>query len=382
MSTLFIIAGEVSGDEHGALLVRELKARRPDLRVVGGGGPRMAAAGAEVVVDTTPHATVGIFETLQRFGAYSKSYHVLLAALRREKPDAAVLIDYPDFNLRFAERVKDQGTPLVYYISPQLWAWREGRVATVKRLVDRMVVIFPFEEEFYRQRGVDAVFVGHPLVERLDAVPGREEARKAVGEACGLAPGARLVGLLPGSRRKEFQRHFPILKEAASRIAQALPGTEFVLGCASGVDPAWVTPPIRAVTGLTHELMRASDLLLVKSGTSTFEAAMLGAPMIVFYRVSLLTAWTLGPLIRTDTFAMANILAGRKVVPELMQNDCTAEKIAAEAVRMFGEGRLAEVRQDLAAVRARLGPPGAAGRAADEVLRVMDGATSPARPGR
>lgn len=374
--TLFIIAGEASGDEHGALLVRELKARRPELRVVGGGGPKMAAAGAEVVVDTTPHATVGIFETLQRFGAYSRSYHVLLAALRRERPDAAVLIDYPDFNLRFAERVKDQGTPLIYYISPQLWAWREGRVATVKRLVDRMVVIFPFEEEFYRQRGVDAVFVGHPLVERLDAVPGREEARKALG----VAAGTRLVGLLPGSRRKEFQRHFPILRDAASRISSALPGTEFVLGCAAGVDPSWATPPIRAVQGLTHELMRASDLLLVKSGTSTFEAAMLGAPMIVFYRVSLLTYLTLGPLIRTDTFAMANILAGRKVVPELMQNDCTAEKIAAEAVRMFGEGRLEQVRQDLAAVRARLGPPGAAGRAADEVLRAMDAATSPARP--
>ncbi|MEK7866212.1 MAG: lipid-A-disaccharide synthase, partial [Planctomycetota bacterium] len=233
-----------------------------------------------------------------------------------------------------------------------------------------------FEEEFYRQRGVDAVFVGHPLVERLDAVPGREEARKAIG----VAPGTRLVGLLPGSRRKEFQRHFPILREAASRIARELPGTEFVLGCAAGVDPAWVQPPIRAVQGLTHELMRASDLLLVKSGTSTFEAAMLGTPMIVFYRVSLLTAWTLGPLIRTDTFAMANILAGRKVVPELMQNDCTAEKLASEAARMFGEGRLEQVRQDLAAVRAKLGPPGAAGRAAEEVLRTMDAKAPTAAP--
>lgn len=376
MSTLFIIAGEASGDEHGALLVRELKARRPDLRVVGGGGPRMAAAGAEVVVDTTPHATVGIFETLQRFGAYSKSYHVLLAALRREKPDAVVLIDYPDFNLRFAERVKDQQVPLVYYISPQLWAWREGRVETVKRLVDRMLVIFPFEEDFYRQRGVDAVFVGHPLVERLDTVPGRDEARKAIG----VPPEARLVGLLPGSRKKEVQRHLPILREAAERIGRELPGTQFVFGCARGIDPALARPPLRAVEGLTHELMRASDLLLVKSGTSTFEAAMLGTPMIVFYRVAFLTALTLGPLIRTDTFAMANILAGRKVVPELMQDDCTAERIAAEAVRMFAEGRLEQVRQDLAAVRAKLGPPGAAGRAADEVLRVMDGATSPARP--
>ncbi len=366
--TLFIIAGETSGDEHGALLVRELKARRPTLRVVGGGGPRMAAAGAEIVVDTTPHATVGIFETLQRFGAYSRSYHVLLAALRREHPDAAVLIDYPDFNLRFAERVKDNGTPLVYYISPQLWAWREGRVKTVKRLVDRMVVIFPFEEEFYRKHGVDAVFVGHPLTERLDQVCAREEARRALG----VAPEARLIGLLPGSRKKEFQRHLPILREAASRIGRDLPGTAFVLGCAPGIDPAWVAPPLRAVTGLTHELMRASDLLLVKSGTSTFEAALLGAPMVVFYRVSLLTYLTLGPLLRTDTFAMANILAGRKVVPELMQRDCTAERIADEAVRIFREGRLEGMRADLAAVRAKLGPPGAAGRAAEEVLRVMD----------
>lgn len=376
MSTLFVIAGEASGDEHGALLVRELKARRPDLRIVGGGGPRMAAEGAEVVVDTTPHATVGIFETVQRFGAYSKSYHVLLAALRRENPDAVVLIDYPDFNLRFAERVKDQATPLVYYISPQLWAWREGRVRTIKRLVDRMLVIFPFEEAFYRKHGVDAAFVGHPLLERLVAVPPREEARKAIG----VSPDARLVGVLPGSRRKEVQRHLPILREAAERIARALPGTEFVLGCARGIDPCLATPPLRAVTGLTYELMRASDLLLVKSGTSTFEAAVIGTPMVVFYRVSLLTYLTLGPLIRTDTFAMANILAGRKVVPELMQNDCTAEKIAAEAVRMFGEGRLAEVRRDLEAVRAKLGPPGAAGRAAEEVLRVMDAATSPPRP--
>ncbi|MBI2901159.1 MAG: lipid-A-disaccharide synthase [Planctomycetes bacterium] len=376
MTTLLIVAGETSGDLHGANLARALREREPDIRLVGAGGPRMREAGVELVDDTTSYATIGIVDAFRQMHRYMRLYRLLGSALIRWKPDAVVLIDYPDFNLRFAERVKDQGTPLVYYISPQLWAWREGRVATVKRLVDRMVVIFPFEEEFYRQRGVDAVFVGHPLVERLDAVTGREEARKAIG----VAPGTRLVGLLPGSRRKEFQRHFPILKEAASRIASALPGTEFILGCAAGVDPSWVTPPIRAVQGLTHELMRASDLLLVKSGTSTFEAAMLGTPMIVFYRVSLLTYLTLGPLIRTDTFAMANILAGRKVVPELMQNDCTAEKIAAEAVRMFAGGRLEEVRRDLAAVRARLGPPGAAGRAADEVLRTMDAATSPARP--
>ena len=328
----------------------------------------MAAEGAEIVVDTTPHATVGIFETLQRFGAYCRSYHVLLAALRREKPDAAVLIDYPDFNLRFAERVKDQHTPLVYYISPQLWAWREGRVQTVKRLVDRMVVIFPFEVDFYAKHGVEAVFVGHPLVDRLERVPPREETRRALG----VAPDARLVGLLPGSRRKEFQRHLPILREAASRIARDLPGTEFLLGCAPGIDPAWVPSPLRAVTGLTHELMRAADLLLVKSGTSTFEGALLGAPMVVFYRVSALTYWTLGPLLRTDTFAMANILAGRKIVPELMQRECTADRIAGEAVRIFREGRLEGMRADLAAVRAKLGPPGAAGRAAEEVLRVMD----------
>ncbi|MBI3269734.1 MAG: lipid-A-disaccharide synthase [Planctomycetes bacterium] len=382
--TLLIVAGEASGDLHGAELARELRLRSPDLRLLGVGGPRMAAAGVELVADVTRFASVGVAESLSHLFEFAALYRRLISLLRRERPHAAILIDSPEFNLRFAERVKDQGIRLIYYVSPQLWAWRPGRIRDIARLVDRMVVFFPFEEELYRRHGVDARCVGHPLLDLLaphwahDGRAGRNAARAALGLAAPPRGDGPLIGLLPGSRRKLVARHLPILLGAAHRILGELPDARFVGGCAPGIDagdfrrPAASRGlPLDVMSGRSYEVMRACDLLLIASGTATLEAGLLGTPMVVMYRLGFLS-WLVGlALLKTRVFSLPNIVAGRTIVPERMQWDATPETLAREALAILRSDRLAAMARDLRGLRDRLGGPGAAGRAADAVLEVV-----------
>ena len=247
--TLLIVAAETSGDIHGANLARELKALDPSLKIVGAGGDRMRAAGVEILVDPTAHASVGIVEAMMNLHRYAQLYRLLISALRQHKPDAVVLIDAPDFNLRFAERVVDHGIPVIYYVSPQLWAWRPGRIKTIKRLVRKMLVILDFEEKFYRDAGVDVTFVGHPLVDTRQDVD-RHAFRKEWGSP------STLIGLLPGSRGKQFRKLMPVLEKTAPLIRQEIPGAKFVVACAPNINPKdAMGRGLEVVSGRTPEVI-------------------------------------------------------------------------------------------------------------------------------
>jgi lipid-A-disaccharide synthase len=369
MTTILLVAGEASGDLHGGNLARALKAMDPSVRLVGTGGRHMREAGVELLHDTTEHATVGFFEVLANLGRYAALYRKLQSVLKREKPDVAVLIDSPDFNLRFAARVADHGIPVAYYIGPQLWAWRKGRIRTVRKVVRKMLVILDFEERLYREAGVDVAFVGHPL---LDAE--RKADRAAFRRDFG-SPEV-LVGLLPGSRKKQFRWLFPRMRDAAELIRRQVPGARFVTALASTIDPALAAAPgIDVVVDRTPELMASADVLLVASGTATLEAAMYGTPMVVTYRLNPLTAYAFGPLVwlNTKDFALVNIVAGKRVVPELYQRKGSPENLAREALELLQPARNAQVRRELAEVRRRMGAPGASRRAAEEVLKLVSG---------
>ncbi len=372
MPTVLVVAGEASGDLHGSNLVRAIRRRRPDVRVIGAGGERMREAGVELVRDATKHATVGIVEAFRNVASYAKLYRLLVSSLRRERPDVVVLIDLPDFNIKFGRHVRDCGIPLVYYISPQVWAWRPGRVKTLGRLVSRMLVIFEFEEAIYRKAGVDVRFVGHPLLDVIDAGGFRTDLRGRLG----VPSGAALVGLLPASRKEQFARHAPLILQACARIREKLPQTRFVLACAPTLDASLARRAVdkSGVSGVavverqTYEVMAASDLLLMASGTATVEATLFGTPMIVTYKTSALNAMVFRAMAKVKHISMTNIIEGREVIPELTQARARPELIAAEAVSMLEGGRLERMRQELARVRAKLGGPGASDRAAVEVL--------------
>jgi lipid-A-disaccharide synthase len=371
MTTILIVAGETSGDLHGANLARELRALDPSVRLVGTGGRHMREAGVEVVHDTTAHAAVGMVEVWVNLDHWLRLFRRLQSLLKQLKPDVAVLIDSPDFNLPFAERAADHGIPVVYYVSPQIWAWRKGRIKTIRRVVRKMLVILDFEEKLYREAGVDVAFVGHPLLDAEKKVD-RAAFRRELGSP------EVLVGLLPGSRRKQFRWLLPIMRKAAELIRREIPGAGFVVGCAPAIDPAGAQAPgLRVVHDRTAEVMASSDVVLVASGTATLETAMYGTPMVVTYKLTPFTAYLFGPLVRMNTrhFSLVNILAGKRVVPELYQSKAKPELLAREALSILRDGRLPEIRRELAEVRRRMGSPGASRRAAEEVLRI-------ARPSR
>jgi lipid-A-disaccharide synthase len=367
--TILIVAGEASGDLHGAGLARGLKELAPNVKLLGAGGHRMREAGVELVAETTAHAAVGIVEAFHNLHHYTKLYRTLQSVLKQRKPDVAVLIDFPDFNLRIAERIRDHGIPIAYYISPQVWAWRPGRIKDIKRLVTKMIVILDFEEKLYRDAGVEAAFVGHPLLDAFKK-PNREALRREFG-------GKPLIGLLPGSRRKQFAALFPLMLKSAKLISAELPEARYIVGCAPGIEPvaaekraAATGLPVRLLWNRTPDVQAASDLLLTASGTSTLEAALHGTPMIVTYKLNPLTAAVLGPLIKISTYALVNIVAGRQIMPEYYQSKAKPGPIAREAVSIIKDGRLESMRKDLAEVRRKLGAPGASKRAAAEVLKV------------
>ncbi|MBI5244607.1 MAG: lipid-A-disaccharide synthase [Elusimicrobia bacterium] len=368
-----ICAGDPSGDNYGALLIRALKAREPSLRVdaVGGAQMKRAAAqtGCEFLFDLAGLGITGFIEPLRRVPTLIRLHADLATLMRLERPDAAVCIDYYGFHRHVLAAAKGSGVPAFYYISPQVWATRPGRLRTIQRLVDRMLVIFPFEEKLYREAGVPVAWVGHPLLDMLPS-PGAP-----------MREGDRLrIGLLPGSRPSEIERHLPILLCAASIILQERPEAEFsVFATAQAPDAAyrdliaqWMSSSrrrMRLVREADYAERAQLDFALTSSGTATVENALLGVPMVVFYRHSWPTYALARAMIRVKHIAMANILAGRDMVPELIQRDATPEKIARAALTMLADQRrLCALRKDLLSLRRKLGGPGATGRAADILL--------------
>jgi lipid-A-disaccharide synthase len=372
---IFIVAGEASGDLHGADLTRALLTLDPEVTLMGMGGERMRRAGVKLLVDAGKLAAVGLTEGVSRLAELGRAFRRIRNALAAEHPRLLILIDFPEFNFWLARSARRIGIPILYYISPQVWAWRRGRIKTLKRLVKKMLVIFPFEEVLYREAGVPVTFVGHPMLDRLQDVPTRDEARRQL--ECG--PSDVIVGLLPGSREGEVRHHLPVLKEAVSQIAQDQPEVRFLLAVADSLPPNLVETllqgghsGIRPVRGLTYHVMRAADLLITASGTATLEAGLLGTPMVIIYRVSRLTWWVGRLLVDVPSIGMVNLVAGGRVVPELLQWDFTPERVAQSALELLHSPEaLGVIRGKLEDVRERLGEEGASLRAAQEVLKTL-----------
>lgn len=375
LTTSFMLsAGEASGDLHGAQLARALRALAPAVRLTGMGGFRMAEAGVGLLEDLTRLAVVGGSEAVGRLPRLYRAYRTLARAMAETRPRGLVLIDFPEFNLLLARVAKRLGIPVIYFVPPQVWAWRRGRVKRIARLVTKVLAVFPFEVPLYRSAGVPVEFVGHPLLDSLPRALDRAEARRRMV----FPEGSTLVGLLPGSRREEVERLLGPMTEAATRIQDAWPDVRFALALAPTVKPEAVAPAVTAcpakidvLSGRTHEIMAAADLLLIASGTATLEAACLGTPMVVCYRVSRFSELIGRLLIRIPWISLANIVANRAVVPELIQDDATGERLAQEALSLLREpGRLAAQREALSGIRAGLGEPGVGERAARCVLAV------------
>lgn len=377
--------GEPSGDLYAGALTRELRALDPAITVGGLGGPRFAAAGGELIADFRGLAVTGLTEWIGKLPQLLATRRRLVDAARTVRPDALVVIDFPDFNFRLARRIRQLGIPVVYYISPQIWAWRAGRLKTIREIADRVLVIFPFEEAIYREGGVPVTFVGHPLVELAQPVD-----REAFLSRLGLSPGSPTVAILPGSRANEVNRILPVLVAAIGLIRTRVADVQFVVARAPGLpDRLFDAPPrrrsteasrpggyaggdgIAVVEGETDAVLSSADVALTASGTATVQGALHDTPMVIVYRVSALTYLLARRLVTVDTFGMVNIIAGEKIVPELIQDALTPEAVAAEAVSMLTDpARHARIREGLARVRQRLGGPGASRRAAEAILAV------------
>ncbi|MFO7839549.1 MAG: lipid-A-disaccharide synthase [Desulfosalsimonadaceae bacterium] len=370
--SIVIIAGETSGDFHGAHLVRAMQERQEGLFFCGIGGERLQAAGVSLLMDLHQLSVVGITEVAAKIPRVLSAVSAVKRALDRLQPDLVVLIDFPDFNLHIAKLAKKRGLPVLYYISPQIWAWRSGRIAKIRRYVDQMAVILPFEEEYYRSRDVAAIFVGHPLMDYYQD-PAQQMPAPPAQEI--------VVGIMPGSRAGEIAKNLPVMLAAAIRIQAAVSGVRFRISVAPGIDRQWVNDLARPylkrgcmelADGPVQDVFATSTLILAASGTVTLETAIFGVPMIVIYRVSPVSYHLGRALVSVEHIGLVNIIAGRRIVPELVQDAASPASIAREAVSLLQDPeRLSEIRRALSDVRRRLGSPGAADRCAAIACRML-----------
>jgi len=373
---IMIVAGEASGDMHGAKLVAAMREQTPGLAVCGIGGPALAAQGVEILYDSSRLAVVGIVEVLSHFRFIREAMRSLEKRLREQPPCLLILIDYPDFNLILGKKAKRLGIPVFYYISPQVWAWRSGRVKTIKKLVDRMAVILPFEKEFYQRRGMEVEYVGHPLMDTVRAAMPRTEFLQSLG----IALDRTVVGILPGSRKREIAGMLPVFLAAAKLMRDQLVNPVFLLPLAptlseddlltNGLAEAEVE--VRVVRENRYELMAACGAVMAASGTVSLELAILNVPMVIAYRVSPFTYFLGRRLIKVKYASLVNLVAGREVVPELLQHEAAPEKIARATVRLVtNQTERARQLAGLAEVRDKLGGAGASAKAARLALAMV-----------
>ncbi len=370
-----IVAGEASGDMYGAMLAREIRALAPDSCFIGMGGAGMRAAGVETVIDANDMAVVGLVEVVAHFPVILNAFKALKRIIRTEPPDLIVFIDYPDFNLRLAKVAKRAGVKVLYFISPQVWAWRAGRVRKIARLVDHMAVLFPFEVPYYEKEAVPVTFVGHPLLDMVRPEMTKDEAFSRFG----LDPEKMTVGLFPGSRRSEIKTLFPLIMDAAQLLRKKFPDIQFILPLASSLTDEDIRSQITAsgleitvVAGRTHDVIQVCGAIITVSGTVTMEIALLGVPMAIIYRVSPFTYAVGKRLIKVDHIGICNIVAGERVVKELIQDDAEPEKIAAEITAILTDAEYAAaIRNKLATIENKLGSGGALGRVARLALSMI-----------
>ncbi|OGP74069.1 MAG: lipid-A-disaccharide synthase [Deltaproteobacteria bacterium RBG_13_58_19] len=390
---ILIVAGEASGDSHGARLVAAIKKRLPEAGFSGVGGEALAGQGVEILCQASELAVVGLSEVFGRLPAVWRALRAIAKALKTNRPGLVILVDFPDFNFWVARLARWYGVPVMYYISPQVWAWRSYRVRTLARLVDRLVVIFPFEADFYRQKGLPVDFVGHPFLETLSPLPPRER----LLEEWGLGPERFTLALLPGSRASEIERHLPNMLEAAKLIRKAIPEIQFILPLASTAPEGLVKSlvegflgegensrgrlssispglPLKIITGQSYAALAAAHLAVVASGTATLEAALAGTPTIIVYRLAPLSYELGRRLIKVEHIGMANLLAGERLFPEILQAEFTPERLAQEVIGLVqNPKRLGALKMGLGRIINNLGGPGASARAAQVALELMEG---------
>ena len=373
--TILIISGETSGDLHGGNLAFALRKLQPGLRLLGVGGPKMAEAGVELIEDNREMGVVGIWEVLSHLRAIQRAYRRVLRVLASGQVDLVVLIDYPEFNFRVAHVARRKNIPIIYYSSPQVWAWRSGRIQKIKNLVQKMIVILPFEKELYQKAGVPCEFVGHPLLDEVQTDLDRKEVLKSFG----LDPGRPVVSLLPGSRSKEVKKILPLMLGAMLRVEQSTPGIQLLLALGPSIEKDKVSAiisgfplDVKIIEGKTDRVIVAADLALVASGTATLQSAILETPMVILYRVAWFTFFLARILIKVDHIGLVNLVAGKRIVPELLQGEATPDRIAEKVQNILQDLPHREIlKKELAQVRSRLGTPGASRRAAEIILGHM-----------
>lgn len=367
---VLLVAGEASGDLHGGDLVAALKRQVSAVEVFGVGGPSLRAAGMHILVESEAIAGMGLVEARDKVRALIRTYRQLKQILQNDQPDALILIDFPEFNLRLAKVAKQAGVPVFYYISPQVWAWRQRRVYTIAKSVDRLAAVFPFEPAFYAAHGCAVDFVGHPLVDRVRPSRSREETLQQYG----LDRQRRTVALLPGSRSQEVRL---LLEPMLGAVALLGDTYQFVLAVAETLNTEDLRSrvqrtPVHVIQGDTYNLIHAADLVLVASGTATLETALLERPMVIMYRLAPVTYALARLMVRVPFIGMPNLIAERRVVPELVQGEVTPDRIAAAATRLLTDAQAYSVAQEgLREVRQRLGGGGAAERAAALVMEML-----------
>lgn len=372
---ILIVSGEPSGDLHAANLVRDMKSLKPDLVFFGIGGDLSRKAGVDIVFDITKLALVGLVEVIRHISVIKKAHDAVIARIKRERPDLAILVDYPGFNLKLAGDLARRGIPVAYYISPQLWAWAPQRINIVKKYVKKMVVFFKFEDDLYKRHGIDSEFVGHPLLDVVKVTSSKDE----IFRKYGLAKDKKVIAILPGSRVSEIKVLLPILAQAAALITAKLGNVQFVISKHSGRPASMYEEALkgssfdhRFVEGDLHNIVASSDFAIVASGTATLETAMLGTPLIIVYKTNPLT-YVLYKIVTTIPFlGIVNVIAGKWVAPELLQANMTSGKVAGKTIALLSDpAALTAMRADLAAVKSTLGSPGASLRAARAIIPLL-----------
>ncbi|HKL26598.1 MAG TPA: lipid-A-disaccharide synthase [Desulfuromonadales bacterium] len=375
---VLIVTGEDSGDLHGAKLIRSTLAKNPQVRFMGVGGQRMADAGCELLMRAEDLAVVGLVEVLGHFPKIWQAFQTLKGLLHDSgRPDALVLIDFPEFNLRLARQAQKAGVPVLYYVSPQVWAWRRGRVKKIARIVDRLAAIFPFEPDLYRGLDIQVEYVGHPLLDEFSGTPNRGE----ILERLQISEDTSVIGLFPGSRRSELKFMLQTLADAGKLIRDQRPGTRFLVPVAAGLSTADIAHCFSKDMDVhllqpdemtIYETARACDAVITVSGTVTLQIALAGTPMVIFYKLAPVSFAIGRKLIRVDHIGLANIVAGKRVVPEFIQGEATPQNLAAAALAIIDDQQRArQMRQELAALRQKLGKPGCSDRVADMLLDMV-----------